>query len=261
MSHFLVIVLTDEQDEDEVERLLAPYDEGGEWFKDESRWDWWVVGGRFTGYLDGYEPADDPRNIEACRMCHGLAVRPYPEDTPVEYWHRVHDRAVERGIENGEAVALADRGRQMLSDEQIQPWVVFGGDQDIAATPEDKAKPYHERLEQTISWIEECKGCNSCKGTGQELKWSTQWVEHPGDVGRTEDVLVAMQREDSYPPVAIVTPDGKWHEEGRMGWFGLQFKQDEEGNPPKDERDWRAVARALCEQWPDRVATVIDAHV
>ena len=56
--------------------LLAPYDEDGEWFADGSRWDYWDVGGRWTGALDGYRPEDDPSNIVECSMCHGTGVRP-----------------------------------------------------------------------------------------------------------------------------------------------------------------------------------------
>ena len=87
MTHFPVIVLTSpggtyESVQDEVERLLAPYDEGGEWFRDAdserpaSRWDWWTIGGRWTGSLDGYEPEKDPANIEPCPHCAGTGRRP-----------------------------------------------------------------------------------------------------------------------------------------------------------------------------------------
>ena len=54
MSHFLVLVVADS--EEQVDKLLTPYDENGEWFKDGSRWDWYQLGGRWTGYLDGYNP-------------------------------------------------------------------------------------------------------------------------------------------------------------------------------------------------------------
>jgi len=28
-------------------------------------------------------------------------------------------------------------------------------------------------------------------------------------------------------PFAVVTPDGQWHEKGRMGWFGLVANEKE----------------------------------
>lgn len=40
-----------------------------------AKWDWYVVGGRFTGVLDGYDPTADPENWETCRLCHGTGQR------------------------------------------------------------------------------------------------------------------------------------------------------------------------------------------
>ncbi len=36
-----------------------------------SKWDWWQIGGRWTGSLDGHSPESDPENIETCPICHG----------------------------------------------------------------------------------------------------------------------------------------------------------------------------------------------
>lgn len=72
MTHFAVLVITDGTEdsiEGAVERLLAPYDENGVWFRENSKWDWWVIGGRWTGVLDGYDPDQDPRNLEPCEYC------------------------------------------------------------------------------------------------------------------------------------------------------------------------------------------------
>jgi hypothetical protein len=39
-------------------------------------WDWFQIGGRWTGMFSGYEPEKDPRNIERCRLCNGTGKRP-----------------------------------------------------------------------------------------------------------------------------------------------------------------------------------------
>lgn len=56
MTHFGVLVVLPgdipwNQVEEATARVLAPYDENGEWFTDGSRWDWWQIGGRWTGSL------------------------------------------------------------------------------------------------------------------------------------------------------------------------------------------------------------------
>lgn len=77
MTHFATLVLVPQGTSDvnaKVTELLAPYDEDGEWFREDSRWDWWVIGGRFTGLLDDYKPWEDERNYEPCRWCEGTGT-------------------------------------------------------------------------------------------------------------------------------------------------------------------------------------------
>lgn len=74
--------------EEAVEKMLAPYsenlevalvtDEDGEtyWTNPRSFWDWWQIGGRWTGYLSDYDPNLDPNNIETCTPCGGSGTRP-----------------------------------------------------------------------------------------------------------------------------------------------------------------------------------------
>jgi len=81
MSHFSVAVILPKRRvayvngsiEREVTRLMAPFDENGEWFADGSRWDWWVVGGRWDGEITGieHEPVMEP-----CSTCGGSGIRP-----------------------------------------------------------------------------------------------------------------------------------------------------------------------------------------
>jgi len=45
-------------------------------YNPDSKWDWWTVGGRWTGMLDKtYDPRTDPRNIERCDLCGGTGTR------------------------------------------------------------------------------------------------------------------------------------------------------------------------------------------
>jgi len=47
----------------------------GYWHNPDSLWDWYQVGGRWTGEHDGYDPTKDPRNIETCWLCNGTGKR------------------------------------------------------------------------------------------------------------------------------------------------------------------------------------------
>lgn len=88
MSHAAVLIALDPTDDVDsaIEEQMAPFDEGAEWFADGSRWDWYVVGGRFTGTLDGYDPNADDRNYATCRLCAGTGKRlPPPNVGPGDH--------------------------------------------------------------------------------------------------------------------------------------------------------------------------------
>jgi hypothetical protein len=40
-----------------------------------SKWDYWTIGGRWTGAFSEYEPDKDPDNIETCWLCNGTGKR------------------------------------------------------------------------------------------------------------------------------------------------------------------------------------------
>lgn len=58
----------------QVTQILAPHevredvDEGG-------FWDWWQIGGRYTGEGSEYRPEMDERNYKKCHWCNGTGMR------------------------------------------------------------------------------------------------------------------------------------------------------------------------------------------
>jgi hypothetical protein len=89
--HFLTIVVLPPGHTDDIEesvtKMLAPFDENldiesyvedGEtyWRNPQSFWDWWSIGGRWSGHLsESYDPQKDPRNWERCDLCDGTGER------------------------------------------------------------------------------------------------------------------------------------------------------------------------------------------
>lgn len=41
----------------------------------DSHWDWYQIGGRWTGHFNGYKPEQDPANLETCDLCGGTGDR------------------------------------------------------------------------------------------------------------------------------------------------------------------------------------------
>lgn len=52
-----------------VEDAMGPNEQNGGF------WDWYQIGGRWSGTLDGYEPEADPKNIVVCDQCNGTGLR------------------------------------------------------------------------------------------------------------------------------------------------------------------------------------------
>jgi hypothetical protein len=92
MSHYFAAVVvpadtTIENAEAAVRPILEPYDENLEveeytnedgetyWRNPRGKWDWFQVGGRWTGVWSSYDPSTDPANIETCSLCAGSGLR------------------------------------------------------------------------------------------------------------------------------------------------------------------------------------------
>jgi len=63
--HSAVLVIVPE--DVSVAEALEPYHH--------AEWDFFLVGGRFTGWFDGYNPEQDPDNFQPCSLCAGTGKR------------------------------------------------------------------------------------------------------------------------------------------------------------------------------------------
>lgn len=62
----------------------------------------------------------------------------------------------------------------------------------------------------------------------------------------------ASELPESFTCFAILTPDGQWHEKGKMGWFGIVANEDEK---------WLEQMRRIFVQHNDCVAVGCDLHI
>lgn len=56
---------------------------------------------------------------------------------------------------------------------------------------------------------------------------------------------------------AVITPDGEWHAEGNMGWFGCSSAT------PKEFREWSEnwQKNFIENQDPELIMTIVDCHI
>jgi hypothetical protein len=200
VTHFATLVLVPQgtsEIESKVAELLAPYDENDEWGRDGSRWDWWVIGGRFTGMLDGYKPWEDEANYEPCRFCEGTGTT---------------------------TRAVAD---------QYPAYEPHVGKPCIQCNQKDAPFP------------------------GKVMRFAGHGFGHGGDITPARNIDVDTIR---FVPGSVVTPDGEWHEQGRVGMFASVLP-NEKGEEPKEADEWRREFSGLLEANRDAIAVVVDCHV
>lgn len=83
MHSLIGVVLPFRYDGDKLDEalreILAPFSEDlitedGE-YNQNGKWDWWQLGGRWTGIWSDYNPAADPANQALCWLCQGTGLR------------------------------------------------------------------------------------------------------------------------------------------------------------------------------------------
>lgn len=149
----------------------------------ESKWDWWEVGGRWTGYFK---------------------VKP--------------------GV-------LVTVGRPGVGHNQPKPGyadIVTKGGVDWEGMAYDAANEARTYFQQ-------------CKADGKPLSDLTE-----------EEYVLKHSRPSTF---AMIDKDGKWHQSGQMGWFGMSSGDMD----PKDWADQWVSYIGSCDE--DDVLVVLDCHI
>jgi hypothetical protein len=81
----LVVVPPDGDAREHVTRLMAPHRRDDD--EATGQWDGWMIGGRFTGRLSGYDATEDPQNWETCPLCGGTGERPGGREEFGDEWY------------------------------------------------------------------------------------------------------------------------------------------------------------------------------
>lgn len=178
MSHFPVTVIVKETDA--LEGALAPFDENGEWFAEGTRWDWWVVGGRWPGLLI--------------------------------------DRYGNRG--------------DIFRKSEIE-WDAVG-------------QGVFDRLREAYRYYTDPETAHWAMGRDTEPQ--------PGE---TEESFV-HRRFEPFNTHAFLDLNGEWHENGRMGFFGVTVG----GEEGEQRETWAQEYQRLLAAVPDDAfVCIVDCHV
>ncbi len=241
------------------------------------RWDWWQVGGRYTGKLSGYDPDKDPANRETCFMCGGTGKRndalgqearaKNPAYTcngcegkgwsvkwPTSWKNHPGDKMRVSHLDMADMKKTQQDKRREWAQECCDKSGVTWEEMDIACREQDAAHADWEKLTEPrprgtpyTDWLRAQGGKRVILARAQAMNW-----ELPDVGNRTlEEWITAAPAVSSY----AVVKDGQWYERGQMGWFGASFNE-------KPAIDWEDEVVKLIESLrPDQWITVVDCHI
>ena len=209
MSHFSVGVFTETNSFEEVEKLLAPYQENnmgdcpkeylsfvededsdvdeetglhGYWENLNAKWDWYQIGGRWHGMLVTNGTSGKRGNPSLC------CSSGYRED---EF----------------DSALVSEIDFDAMKQRRIQ-----------------KTEPYEICFERKF-----------------------YKPEYFLKMYQTEDAYI--QDKTSFSTYAVITPDGEWHAKGEMGWFGLGTETPESKKEFLDNFKKKFIEPAIKNGW------------
>lgn len=235
-----------------------------------AKWDWWVVGGRWTGHLHPfYDPTEDPSNSEKCWLCRGTGKRDdelgremrlsdptytcngcrgtgWMVKHPPQWKKFAGDQMMVGNIPIDEirAKAAQDAAKRWDKFHSIvngRPYAVWGDVLDKFENREDADKEY-----ENYPAAKEVRAC-------REFDWLSPNEERRLLGPRAE--YIAHKEDGALRTHAFIGLDGKWYEKGDMGWWGVSSNN-------KEPEVWNATFRNVFDSLPsDAWVTVVDCHI
>ena len=208
------------------------------------KWDWWVVGGRWQGYLS---PRTDPISAAVVRdigmvgekgVMGSSSGRDGFDSLPKKYI----DFEGMRATAEAEAAQTYDQVMSAIGEQmkEYTPWAVVRDE--VCAGDIEKAREFYNKQAAVVASREAAQ--NKVPGFDFFMELD--------DFNTTRDVFIKRAGDQSFCTFTIMR-DGKWIERGEMGWFGCV-------SDAKD--DWSDQFAKLLAEIPDEHwLTVMDCHI
>ena len=213
------------------------------------KWDWWEVGGRWTGYFKMKEATVGSLGRPGIQTMDSDYKPPAKDradialkcDIDIE---GMRDEAGQRAAERYDLFSSITAGcPKHLSWKEIQK---------LNEKPGEKDK----NGESIVDWgaVRDAYGNQPVLKALRESKdKKAHWLT-PDDFLCTRDEYIDRERKGALATFAVVK-DGKWYERGGMGWWGVVHNE-------KDDGEWVNQFSVLINDLPgDTLLTVVDCHI
>lgn len=202
----------------------------GYWKNPNAKWDWYQVGGRWTGFFKG------KKNVKGSTGNPGLmtsaAKKGYFDQIRIKDidFEGIEKEAIESANETYDKIEKILKGRVYPSWKEIRE----KHGEDINAAREEY------RNHEVVKDFDNAKF----------FIWGDFYEEYAA----SREEYVEKCRVRAIVPFAFIK-DGEWVEKGQMGWFGMASNEKEQG-------DWNKEFYEMIKSLPeDTLLTVVDCHI
>lgn len=211
-------------------------------YNPESKWDWYLIGGRWTGY---FKAASDAPRAALINGQPGVMTRQNTDPSRCDGGQKRHlDLGSLRDAKGDEARELHEKWLKVVQGTpEARPFREFADvvDKVDGYTIDRAREEYHSqpRIE-------------AIKGTDVDLHFDCpiEYYQKP------QRLFVELARAQAVPGYAVLTLDGKWMAPGRMGFWG--FSSDDEST----RAGYFEVANAYIDSLPDSTWLIaVDCHI
>lgn len=201
------------------------------------KWDWWQVGGRWSGVLklkDGAKGATGKPGLMGSRFAEGADRVDQARKGDID-WQGMRDQAAEK------AGAGWDKVRAVTGDlDDLIPWQKMREEVHAGDITTARAAYSAQRAIEAIS---------EASKNDRDLVWIT--LE---DFTCTRDEYMQRAADSAGVSFALLM-DGKWYERGEMGWWACVSNE-------KDKDEWNRQFHQLIDGLhDDTMLTVVDCHI
>ena len=234
---------------DSFDKFLEDYygyiqnDEGkwGRMTNPNRKWDWWVVGGRWTGFFqlkDGANGELGKPRLMTPTAERGTADSALKKDIDFE---SMRAEAVLRAAEEWDVVnsIIGHLPEHVKWEDALIMHTDAKGSVDI-----NTARTFYNNQERVAVLRKAAMDRNSILGIFPE----------PDDYTVDRETYIENARNSAISTFAIVK-DSQWQEKGEMGWFGMSSNE-------MDDNEWARQFNAVLDELPeDTLLTVVDCHI
>lgn len=241
LEYFQAKGLTPEEIDDEIVDYHGYNKVGDDWFRKtnpNAQWDWWVVGGRWTGFFKLKEGKDGELGTKSLMMM-GHKVDEETADVvrkgDVDFDY-MRDKAEVRAIKEIDIVLEAIKGTpEPLSWDQVR---------EKFSNKIDESRNYYNSQPRIVAFNNVTKKNSDIFG----------WMASYEDYNFTREEYIKNERNRAITTYAIVK-DSQWYSKGKMGWWGMS-------NDNFSQNEWNEKFNQMIDELPDdTILTLIDAHI